>query len=49
MVGKVLGGCLFESILTMWSSSLIGAVPNSHSIQSILFSIGLRTLNKFVA
>ena len=23
MVGKILGGCLFESVLTIWSSSLL--------------------------
>ena len=45
MVGNVLGGCLFESVLTIWCSSLLEdarailSVQNLHIVVCISFEI----------
>ena len=35
MVGNILGGCLFESVLTIWCSSLMEDARAIHSVYNI--------------
>ena len=37
MVGNILGGCLFESVLTIWCSSLLEDAEYEYAYMNILY------------
>ena len=39
MVGNILGGCLFESALTIWCSSLVEDVRDILSVQNLHLAV----------
>ena len=39
MVGNIYGGCLFESVLTIWCSSLLEDARAIHSVQNLHLAV----------